>query len=106
MATGSSVTQNYSRSQTLFKGWSCGKPRGTAEKEDLHIRRTAVAHRTASAAEIRAAVGNHSDTTDYWKSVTSRTAPSQAPCSMYSTDSKPLPFVTPVVIGGRICCVF
>ncbi|GFW31501.1 uncharacterized protein TNCV_1288481 [Trichonephila clavipes] len=33
------------------------RPRGITEKEDHRIRRTAVTHRTASAAEIRVAVG-------------------------------------------------
>ncbi|GBN16304.1 hypothetical protein AVEN_221882-1 [Araneus ventricosus] len=37
---------------------------------------------------------HHSDTTNCYKSVTSRTAPSQTPCSVNSTDSKPLPFAT------------
>ncbi|GBN75934.1 hypothetical protein AVEN_155659-1 [Araneus ventricosus] len=36
----------------------------------------------------------HSDTTNCHKSVTSRIAPSQRPCSVHSTDSKPLPFAT------------
>ncbi|GFU66176.1 HTH_Tnp_Tc3_2 domain-containing protein [Trichonephila clavipes] len=34
-----------------------GWPRGSIKRKDSRIRRTAVVHRTASAAEIRAAVG-------------------------------------------------
>ncbi|GFS59362.1 hypothetical protein TNCV_3725161 [Trichonephila clavipes] len=39
----------------------------------------------------------HSDNTYCQKSVTSKTAPSQVPSSVYSTAPKPLPFVTRVV---------
>ncbi|GFS68441.1 HTH_Tnp_Tc3_2 domain-containing protein [Trichonephila clavipes] len=46
----------------VVRRWYCLKkiwpwPRGTTEREDRCIRRTAVAHRTASATEIRATVG-------------------------------------------------
>ncbi|GBM77764.1 hypothetical protein AVEN_231573-1 [Araneus ventricosus] len=37
---------------------------------------------------------HHSDTTNCFKSVILRTAPSQTPCSVNSTDSKPLTFAT------------
>ncbi|GBN97221.1 hypothetical protein AVEN_142854-1 [Araneus ventricosus] len=37
---------------------------------------------------------HHSDKTNCYKSVTSRTALSQTPCSMHSIDSKPLSFAT------------
>ncbi|GFW07756.1 hypothetical protein TNCV_3918891 [Trichonephila clavipes] len=49
-----------------------GWPRGIIEREDHRIRRTAVAHRSASGVEIRAAVG----TTVTQRTVASRTAPS------------------------------
>ena len=45
-----------------------GWPRGTTEREDRRIRCTAVTHRTASAANIRAAVG----TTETQKTVRNR----------------------------------
>lgn len=47
----------WSRDGTASRRPGSGRPRGTTEREDRRIRRTAVAHRTASAAEIRAAVG-------------------------------------------------
>ncbi|GBM78580.1 hypothetical protein AVEN_200711-1 [Araneus ventricosus] len=57
----------------------------------------AVAHRIASAAEIRAAVA----TTMTQRTVQApRTAPSQTACSVHSTDSKPLPFAT--ASDGRV----
>ncbi|GBM73563.1 hypothetical protein AVEN_98793-1 [Araneus ventricosus] len=37
---------------------------------------------------------HHNDTTNCYKSVTLRIAPSQTPCSVHSTDSKPLSFAT------------
>ncbi|GBO44810.1 hypothetical protein AVEN_275372-1, partial [Araneus ventricosus] len=84
----------WSRDGTASRRPGSGRPRGTTEREDRRFRRIAVAHRTASAAEIRAVVGTTADTTNCYKSVTSRTAPSQMPCSVHSTDSKPLPFAT------------
>ncbi|GBM09106.1 hypothetical protein AVEN_5289-1 [Araneus ventricosus] len=47
----------WSRDGTASRRPGSGRPRGTTEREDRRIRRTAVSHRTASAAEIRAAVG-------------------------------------------------
>ncbi|GFS84363.1 uncharacterized protein TNCV_4605751 [Trichonephila clavipes] len=41
-----------------FALYACGDSRNTTEREDCRSRRTAVEHHTASAAEIRAAVGN------------------------------------------------
>ncbi|GBN00262.1 hypothetical protein AVEN_160125-1 [Araneus ventricosus] len=61
-----------------------GRPRGTTKREDRRFRRMAVAHRTASAAEIRGVVG----TTVTQQTVTSRLLqgrPSQTPCSVHST---------------------
>ncbi|GBO38397.1 hypothetical protein AVEN_224615-1 [Araneus ventricosus] len=49
--------QKYSREGTASRIPVSGRPRGTTEREDRRVRRMAVAHRAASAAEIRAAVG-------------------------------------------------
>ncbi|GFX98406.1 uncharacterized protein TNCV_4001751 [Trichonephila clavipes] len=83
-----------------------GRPHGSSKRR---VHRTAVSHSIASVADARAAVGT-SDTANSYKLFTSRTAPSQAPRSVYSTDSKPLLFVTSVVSsqssledGEKIC---
>ncbi|GBL86630.1 hypothetical protein AVEN_78210-1 [Araneus ventricosus] len=49
--------QQWSRGRYCLKKTGSGMPRGTTEREDRRVRRMAVAHRTASAPEIRAAVG-------------------------------------------------
>ena len=49
--------KQWSREGTFSRRPGSGRPRGTTEREDRRIRRTAVTHRTASAANIRAAVG-------------------------------------------------
>ncbi|GFW98836.1 hypothetical protein TNCV_2837971 [Trichonephila clavipes] len=76
---------------------------GLTERKDGRIRRTAVAHRTASTAEIQAVVVNSVTQ----RSVTSKTTTNQVPCS------KSLPFVQSAMSsqsllenGGEICCVF
>ncbi|GFT97841.1 transposable element Tc1 transposase [Trichonephila clavipes] len=52
-----------SMANRVVKGWFCLKSTmfqvatGATEKEDRHIRRTVVVHRTASAKEIRATIG-------------------------------------------------
>ncbi|GFS92971.1 integrase catalytic domain-containing protein [Trichonephila clavipes] len=90
----------YHSIDTAVHGWYCIKktgfkrPCGTTEREDRRIRHTAVAHCTVSAAEVQAAVGIN-DTMNSYKSLISRTALSEAPCSLYSIDSKP--FMMPVV---------
>ncbi|GBN76927.1 hypothetical protein AVEN_200071-1 [Araneus ventricosus] len=50
--------QQWSREGTASSRKGSGRPRGTAEREDRRVRRLSVAHRTASSAEFRAAVGN------------------------------------------------
>ncbi|GBO24776.1 hypothetical protein AVEN_88794-1 [Araneus ventricosus] len=49
--------QQWSRECTASRRPGSGRPRGTTERKDRRVQRMAVAHRTASAAEIRAAVG-------------------------------------------------
>ena len=49
--------QQWSREGATSRRPGSGRPCATTEREDRRIRRMAVAHRTASAAEIRAAVG-------------------------------------------------
>ncbi|GBO03812.1 hypothetical protein AVEN_232210-1 [Araneus ventricosus] len=49
--------QQWSREGTVSRRLGSGQPRGTTERKDHRVRRMAVAHCTASAAEIRAAVG-------------------------------------------------
>ncbi|GFT91922.1 transposable element Tc1 transposase [Trichonephila clavipes] len=49
--------EQWSRDGTASRTPGSWRPRGITEKEDHRIRRTAVTHRTASAAEIRVAVG-------------------------------------------------
>ncbi|GBN07781.1 Transposable element Tc1 transposase [Araneus ventricosus] len=49
--------QQWSREGTASRRPGSGRPRGIAEREDRRVRRMAVVHRTASAAEIRATVG-------------------------------------------------
>ncbi|GFT93027.1 hypothetical protein TNCV_4751821 [Trichonephila clavipes] len=77
------------------------------------IRGKAVAHCTASAVEIRAAVGTIVAQRTDRNRLLQWTALSKAPCSVYSTDSKPLPFAAPVVLGQNsledgveMCCIF
>ncbi|GBM30177.1 hypothetical protein AVEN_134219-1 [Araneus ventricosus] len=60
--------QQWSREGIASRRPGPGRPRGTIEKEDRCIRRMAVAHRSASAAKIRVAVG----TTVAQRSVTNR----------------------------------
>ncbi|GBN63076.1 hypothetical protein AVEN_179738-1 [Araneus ventricosus] len=60
--------QQWSREGTASRRPGFGRPRGTTEREDHRVRRMAVAHRTASAAEIRTAVG----TTVTQRTVTNR----------------------------------
>ena len=48
--------KKWSGEGTSSRRTDSGRPRGTAEREDRRIRCTAVTHRTASAANIRAAV--------------------------------------------------
>ncbi|GBM00436.1 hypothetical protein AVEN_179241-1 [Araneus ventricosus] len=60
--------QQWSREDTASRRPDSGRPRGTTEREDRRVRRMAVAHRSASAAEIRAAVG----TTVTQRTVTNR----------------------------------
>ena len=49
--------KQWSRKGTFSSRPGSGRPRGTIERENRRIRSTAVTHRTASAANIRAAVG-------------------------------------------------
>ncbi|GBO23934.1 hypothetical protein AVEN_88223-1 [Araneus ventricosus] len=49
--------QKWSREGTASRRPCSGRPRDTTEREDRCVRRMAVAHYTASAAEIRAVVG-------------------------------------------------
>ncbi|GBM55258.1 hypothetical protein AVEN_18079-1 [Araneus ventricosus] len=49
--------QQWSKEGTASRRPGSGRPRGPTEREDRRVRRMALAHRTASAAEIRAAVG-------------------------------------------------
>ncbi|GBN78193.1 hypothetical protein AVEN_20715-1 [Araneus ventricosus] len=60
--------QQWSREGTASRRPGSRRPRGTTEREDRRVRRMAVAHRSASAAEIRAAVG----TTVAQRTVTNR----------------------------------
>ncbi|GBL97074.1 hypothetical protein AVEN_254116-1 [Araneus ventricosus] len=60
--------QQWSREGAASRRPRSGRPRGTTEREDRRVRRMAVAHRIASAAEIRAAVG----TTVTQRTVTNR----------------------------------
>src|SRR5215813_6521021 len=60
--------QQWSRKGATSRRPGSGRPCATTEREDCHIRRMAVAHRTASAAEIRAAV----DTTVTQRTVRNR----------------------------------
>ncbi|GBO39027.1 hypothetical protein AVEN_62219-1, partial [Araneus ventricosus] len=60
--------QQWSREGTVSRRPGSGWTRGTTEREDRCVRRMAVAHRTAPAAEIRAAVG----TTVTQRTVTNR----------------------------------
>ncbi|GBM29151.1 hypothetical protein AVEN_97429-1 [Araneus ventricosus] len=60
--------QQWSREGTASRRPGSGRLRGTTEKEDRRVRRMAVAHRTASATEIRAVVG----TTVTQRTVTNR----------------------------------
>ncbi|GBM96932.1 hypothetical protein AVEN_5335-1 [Araneus ventricosus] len=79
--------QQCSREGTASRRPGSGRPRGTTEREDRRVRRMAVAHRAASAAEIRAAVG----TTVTQRTVANRLLQGQP------TDSKSLPFATCLV---------
>ncbi|GBL83402.1 hypothetical protein AVEN_110705-1 [Araneus ventricosus] len=49
--------QQWSREVTASRRPGSRRPRGATEREDRRVWRMAVAHRTASAAKIRAAVG-------------------------------------------------
>ncbi|GBM12740.1 hypothetical protein AVEN_228528-1 [Araneus ventricosus] len=60
--------QQWSRESTALRRPGSGRPRGTTGREDRRVRSIAVAHRTAPAAEIRAAVG----TTVTQRTVTNR----------------------------------
>ncbi|GBN15118.1 hypothetical protein AVEN_224731-1 [Araneus ventricosus] len=60
--------QQWSREGIVSRRLGSGQPRGNTEREDRRVRRMAVAHRAASAAEIRAAVG----TTGTQRTVTNR----------------------------------
>ncbi|GBN57469.1 hypothetical protein AVEN_214902-1 [Araneus ventricosus] len=98
----------WSRDGTASRRPGSGRPRGTTEREDRRIRRTAVSHRTASAAEIRAAVG----TTVTQRTVRNRLLDVQLRARR-PVACIPLPFETPVVSsqssmegGVEICCVF
>ncbi|GFU44247.1 hypothetical protein TNCV_2151991 [Trichonephila clavipes] len=55
-----------------------------------------MAHRTAPAAEIRAAVGP-TVTQRIVRNRLPRTAPNKKACNVHSTDSKPLSFVKPLL---------
>ncbi|GBN63918.1 hypothetical protein AVEN_135855-1 [Araneus ventricosus] len=57
VSTAHDYCQQWSREGTASRRPGSGRPRGTTEREDRRIRRMAVAHRTVSAAEIRAAFG-------------------------------------------------
>ncbi|GBN58983.1 hypothetical protein AVEN_263032-1 [Araneus ventricosus] len=48
--------QQWSREGTVSRRSCSGRPSGTTEREDRRVRCMAVAHRTASAAEIRTTV--------------------------------------------------
>ncbi|GBM88890.1 hypothetical protein AVEN_134150-1 [Araneus ventricosus] len=65
--------QQWSREGTASRRPYSGQPRGTTAREDRRVRRMTVAHRTASAAEIRAAVG----TTVTQRTVTNLLLPGQ-----------------------------
>ncbi|GBO26904.1 hypothetical protein AVEN_173728-1, partial [Araneus ventricosus] len=67
-ATAHDCWQQWSREGTASRRPGSERTRGTTEREDRRVRRMAVAHRTASAAEIRAAVG----TTVTQRTVTNR----------------------------------
>ncbi|GBM11356.1 hypothetical protein AVEN_13584-1 [Araneus ventricosus] len=90
--------QQWSREGTTSRRPGSGRPRGTTERKDRRVRRMAVAHRTASEAEIRAAVG----TTVTQRTVTNWLLQGQLRarrsvsclCREHSIDSKPLPFAT------------
>ncbi|GBN51054.1 hypothetical protein AVEN_236621-1 [Araneus ventricosus] len=60
--------QQWSREGTASRRPVSGQPRGTTERKDRRVERMAVAHRTASATEIRAAI----DTTVTQRTVTNR----------------------------------
>ncbi|GFX46461.1 hypothetical protein TNCV_4549001 [Trichonephila clavipes] len=74
-------------SGTASKSLDSGQPLESNEREDHRIRHCVCGRKSRYS-------WYHSDTANC-----SRTAPRQAPCSVYSTDSKPLPFATPVVSG-------
>ncbi|GBL88128.1 hypothetical protein AVEN_117736-1 [Araneus ventricosus] len=57
MIVGQGKVLQWPREGTASRRPGSGQPRGTIEREDRHVRRTSMAHRTASAAEIQAAVG-------------------------------------------------
>ncbi|GBL94645.1 Transposable element Tc1 transposase [Araneus ventricosus] len=56
VSTAHDCWQQWSREGTASRRPGSGRPRGTTEREDRRVLRTAVAHRTASAAKIRAPV--------------------------------------------------
>ncbi|GBN18814.1 hypothetical protein AVEN_167375-1 [Araneus ventricosus] len=56
VSTAHDCWQQWSREGTASRRPGSGRPRGTTKREDRHVRRMVVAHRTASAAEIRVAV--------------------------------------------------
>ncbi|GBO14950.1 hypothetical protein AVEN_84204-2-1, partial [Araneus ventricosus] len=60
--------QQWSKEGNASRRPGSGRPRGTTERKDRRVRHMALAHRTASAAEIRAAVG----TTVTQRTVTNR----------------------------------
>ncbi|GFU05694.1 RNase H domain-containing protein [Trichonephila clavipes] len=84
------VQRQWSRDGTASRRPGSGRPRGTTERED---HRTAVAHRTASAAEIQAAVG----TTVTQRTVRNWLLQVQLRARHQATDSKPLSFGKPVM---------
>ncbi|GFY27266.1 hypothetical protein TNCV_2068861 [Trichonephila clavipes] len=72
--------QQWLREDTTSRGLSSEQPHGTTERKDCRVWSMAVAHRIASTAEIRSAVGITVTQLTY-KSVISKITSSQIPCS-------------------------
>ncbi|GBM38420.1 hypothetical protein AVEN_260805-1 [Araneus ventricosus] len=78
----------WSREDTASRRPGSGRPRGTTEREDLRVRRMYCGATHCVCGRNSSYSWQHSDTTNCYKSVASRTAPSQTPCIAHSTDTK------------------
>ncbi|GFW18463.1 transposable element Tc1 transposase [Trichonephila clavipes] len=93
--------EQWSRDDTPSRGPGCGWSHGTTERKDRRIRRTAVAHCTASVSEIRAIVGTTITQRTVRNWLHQESSESQASCSVYSIAVCDASGVKPELNGGR-----